>query len=203
MTYSLNNYLYNLPEELIAQHPCEPRDHSRLLVVERKSGHMYEMPFHELSDFLQSGDSLVFNDTKVMPSRLIGKRPKGGKAEVFLTKKLSEGMWEALVKPGKKMGIGSKVTFGDDFSCEVVDVLLDGQRIVHFDFKGNFEDALNLFGHVPLPPYMRREDIPEIDRLGYQTVYAQHTGSVAAPTAGLHFTEDLLRKLSTQGVAQD
>ena len=201
--FSLNNYLYDLPNELIARFPCEPRDASRLLVVERKTGQMHEMVFHELSDFLQQGDSLVFNDSKVLHARLIGSRSTGGKAEVFLSKRRPEGTWEALVKPGKKLGIGEKVNFGDGFSCEVVEILPEGLRIVHFDFKGQFDDALEQFGQVPLPPYMQREIIPELDKLRYQTVYAEHTGSVAAPTAGLHFTDDMLKKFKSKGVTQE
>lgn len=164
---------------------------------------MYEMPFHELTELLQKGDSLVFNDSKVIPSRLIGTRPGGGKAEVFLSKRRPDDTWEALVKPGKKLGIGKKIIFGDGFSCEVMDILPDGQRIVHFDFKGDIDEALEKFGHVPLPLYIRRADIPELDRLRYQTVYAQHPGSVAAPTAGLHFTERMLNKLENKGITAD
>lgn len=201
--YSLKHYLYDLPEELIAKFPCEPRDASRLLVVDRKTENMFEIPFYELSDFLNKEDSLVFNNSKVLPSRLIGTRQGGGKAEVFLIKRLPQGTWEALVKPGKKLGIGNRVTFGDGFSCEVTDLTPEGLRIVQFDFKGSIEEALEKFGHVPLPPYMRREDIPEIDKIRYQTVYAKHPGSVAAPTAGLHFSDDLLHKLDLKGVYKD
>lgn len=201
--YSLSQYLYDLPKELIAQYPCEPRDASRLLVIERKTGNMYEMLFRELYDFLQKGDSLAFNDTKVLPSRLIGIRPSGGKAEIFLSKRRPEGTWEALVKPGKKLGIGSKVLFGDGFACEIVDILADGIRVVHFDFKGNIDEAIEQFGHVPLPSYMHREAIPELDKARYQTVYAQNPGSVAAPAAGLHFTEELLQKLENKGISKE
>ena len=201
--FSLNSYLYDLPAELIAQYPIEPRDASRLLVVDRKTGKMEEMVFHELADFLQKGDSLVFNDTKVFPSRLIGSRPQGGKAEIFLTKRRPDGTWEALVKPGKKIGIGRKILFGDGFSCEVLGILPDGIRIIHLEFKGSLDEAIEQFGQVPLPPYMKREAIPELDKLRYQTVYAQEKGSQAAPTAGLHFTEQLLEKLESKGVTLD
>lgn len=198
--YSLNNYLYELPQELIAPFPCEPRDHSRLLVVEQKTGRFHEMVFHDLVDFLQTGDSLVFNDTKVFPSRLLGVRPTGGKAEIFLTKRLQNDTWESLVRPGKKIGIGSKVIFGDGFFCEVIDILPNGMRIVKLEFAGPLEEALEKFGHIPLPPYMQRAVIPEFDKIRYQTVYAQQSGSVAAPTAGLHFTEDMLEKLMNKGI---
>lgn len=200
--YSLHNYLYDLPEELIAKHPSDPRDASRLLVVERKTGQMHEMIFHELADFLNNGDSLVFNDSKVIPSRLIGMRPTGGKAEIFLSKRRPDGTWEALVKPGKKLGVGSRVLFGDGFACEIVEILPEGIRIVHFDFKGNIDEALEQFGQVPLPPYMQRV-ATELDKRSYQTVYAQYSGSVAAPTAGLHFTEGLLKKLENKGITTD
>lgn len=201
--YSLKHYLYDLPEELIAQYPCDPRDASRLLVIERKTGKMYEMVFRELYDLLQKGDSLVFNDTKVIPSRLIGTRASGGKSEVFLSKRRPEGTWEALVRPGKKLGIGSKIIFGDGFTCEVIEILPNGIRVVHFEFKGNVDEAIEQFGHIPLPPYMRRDAIPEIDKISYQTVYAQHPGSVAAPTAGLHFTEALLQRLEDKGISKE
>jgi S-adenosylmethionine:tRNA ribosyltransferase-isomerase len=202
--FSLSHYLYDLPNDLIARHPADPRDASRLLVVERKTGRMESMIFHELVDLLQKGDSLVFNDTKVFPSRLIGARSMGGKAEIFLIKQRQGNLWEALVKPGKKLGIGSKVTIGDGFSCEILDVLPNGIRLVHLDFKeGTIDEAIEKFGQIPLPPYMEREAIPELDKINYQTVYAQHTGSVAAPTAGLHFTENMLHRLGDKGVSID
>lgn len=201
--YSLQPYLYDLPEDLIAQYPCEPRDSSRLLIVERKTGQMQEIVFHELSDFLEKGDRLVFNDTKVFPSRLLGTRPSGGKAEVFLTKQRSDRTWEAMVKPGKKLVLGSKVVFGDGFSCEIIEILPNGLRVVHFDFNGDLSAALEKFGQIPLPPYMKRSAIPELDKVSYQTVYAQHSGSLAAPTAGLHFTDSLLNQLDRKGIIRE
>lgn len=201
--FSLESYLYNLPEDLIAQYPCAPRDRSKLMIVDRKTGRMEDHTFHDLVDILQHGDSIVFNNTKVLPARLIGSRLSGGKTEVFLVNKLPNGDWEALVKPGKKLPIGTKVIFGDGFSCEIIDVLLDGNRIVHFDCIGNFEEALHRFGQTPLPPYMKREVSPTLDNVSYQTVYAQHPGSVAAPTAGLHFTDEMIEKLNRKGILQD
>lgn len=198
--YSLDQYHYDLPQELIAQYGCEPRDQSRLLVVERKTGNMYEMVFRELTDFLQKQDSLIFNDTKVFPARLIGSRSGGGKAEVFLLRKRGEDTWEALVQPGKKLSIGSKVIFGDGLSCEILEILPEGIRIVNFNFKGDIDTALEKFGHVPLPQYIRRQDLPEIDKARYQTIYAMHSGSVAAPTAGLHFTEEMLKIFENKGI---
>lgn len=201
--YSLNSYFFDLPPELIAHFPCEKRDASRLLVVERQTGKLFEIPFFELTHFLEKGDSLVFNDTKVFPSRFIGNRPTGGKAEVFLLKKRSTKTWEALVKPGRKLGIGCRVIFGDGLSCEIRDILPDGHRVIEFNFKGNLEEALEKFGRIPLPLYIRRADIPEIDKERYQTIYARHSGSVAAPTAGLHFTSEMLVKLEEKGVLKD
>lgn len=201
--FALKSYLYDLPEDLIAQYPCHPRDASRLLVVERDTEKIYEMPFRELCHYLEKGDSLVFNNTKVIPSRLIGQRLSGGKAEVFLLKKISSNNWVALVRPGKKMGIGTRVYFGDGFFCEVIDIIANGQRLVHLEYSGCIEEALEKFGHVPLPHYMRRESINEIDKDRYQTVYAQYPGSVAAPTAGLHFTDEMLKHLIDKGVLID
>ncbi|MBN9378252.1 MAG: tRNA preQ1(34) S-adenosylmethionine ribosyltransferase-isomerase QueA [Chlamydiales bacterium 38-26] len=201
--FALTSYLYDLPEDLIAQYPCHPRDASRLLVVERDTEKIYEMPFKELCHYLEKGDSLVFNDTKVIPSRLIGQRLSGGKAEVFLLKKISSHQWEALVKPGKKMGIGTRVYFGDGFFCEVIDIHANGQRLVQLEYTGSIEEAIEKFGHVPLPYYMRRESLNEVDKERYQTVYAQNPGSVAAPTAGLHFTDEMVSHLVDKGVLID
>lgn len=200
--FSLKNYHYDLPEDLIAHHPCTPRDASRLLIVDRKTGRFEDHTFHDLMDILQEGDSLVFNNTKVFPARLIGTRSSGGKTEVFLTKKLPNDDWEALVKPGKKLPIGSKVIFGTDFFCEIIDVLEDGNRIVRFNNLESFDTALQKYGRIPLPPYMRR-DASETDKVSYQTVYAQQVGSVAAPTAGLHFTQKMLEKLHSMGISQE
>jgi S-adenosylmethionine:tRNA ribosyltransferase-isomerase len=198
--FSLDSYLYDLPEDLIAQRPCEPRDASRLMIVDRKSGNFSEIVFKELADFLNSDDTLIFNNTKVLPMRLIGERPTGGKAEVFLIKRVSANEWEALVKPGKKLPVGAKVIFNPQFHCEVVDVKLDGRRIVRLEHPGTIEETLNQYGHIPLPPYMKRESDASYDKERYQTVYAEHPGSAAAPTAGLHFTDALMRKMNDKGI---
>lgn len=199
--YSLSSYHFDLPKDLIAQQPCQPRDHSRLMIVERSKGSITEIPFFELPNFLDKGDSLVFNDTKVIPARLIGKRSTGGTAEVFLKEKREDGTWEALVKPGKKLGIGTQVFFSEDFSCEIMQELPEGSRLVQFAYEGDFEKALAKHGKIPLPQYIKREDV-QTDRVNYQTVYAKHPGAVAAPTAGLHFTNALLDQLKAKGVEQ-
>lgn len=200
--FSLSSYHYELPEDLIAQYPCNPRDSSRLMIIERSSGSISEVTFRDLIDLMEPQDSLVFNDSKVFPSRLIGYRKSGGKAEVFLTKKRNDGSWEALVRPGRKLLLGATVEFGENFSCEIIEILEGGGRVVRFSYEGDFEQALNLYAQIPLPLYIRREVDPSIDLNAYQTVYAENVGSVAAPTAGLHFTEELLARLKEKGVIQ-
>ncbi|MBS4168279.1 tRNA preQ1(34) S-adenosylmethionine ribosyltransferase-isomerase QueA [Parachlamydia sp. AcF125] len=198
--YQLSSYHFDLPPELIAQHPCYPRDHSRLMIVDRKAGSLSELPFYELPHLLQKGDKLIFNNTKVIPARLLGRRTTGGQAEVFLKTQRSEGVWEVLVKPGKQLGKGSKVVFSETFSCEVIEVLTGGARCVRFFYEGDFQQALEKHGKIPLPKYIKREPDTQEDGESYQTVYAAHPGAVAAPTAGLHFTQPLLEQLKTQGI---
>ena len=200
--FSLSSYHFDLPPELIAQHPCSPRDHSRLMIVDRKSGSINEMVFHELSNYLQSGDHLIFNDTKVLPVRLLGTRPTGGVAEIFLVRRLEEGIWEVLARPGRKLRIGAVVNFGENFSCEVIEILPDGNRHVRFSYEGDFEQALMKYGQMPLPHYIKREEASSVDLEDYQTVYAANPGAAAAPTAGLHFTRDVLQTLATKGINQ-
>lgn len=199
---ALASYQYELPHELIAQHPCEPRDSSRLMVVERASGSISEMVFRDLVDFLESGDRLVFNDTKVILARLYGKRAAGGKAELLLTERGEDGCWKVMAKPGKKLELGAKVHFSDRFSCEVIEVLSDGHRRVKFFYDGNFDQVLAMHGRIPLPPYIRGGADTAIDIVNYQTVFASEPGAVAAPTAGLHFTKGLLEQLQEKGVDQ-
>lgn len=200
--YTLSSYQYELPEELIAQYPCTPRDSSRLLVIDRKSGSFKEIVFRELTDFLQSGDSLVFNDTKVIPARLFGKRESGGFTEIFLVKKMSDTEWEVLSRPGRKLRVGSRVIFGDDFSCEVLETLTNGNKVVRFIFSGIFNDFVEKYGRMPLPQYIKRDVEEEIDKDRYQTIYAANPGAFAAPTAGLHFSENMLNTLIENGVDQ-
>jgi S-adenosylmethionine:tRNA ribosyltransferase-isomerase len=200
--FSLDAYQYELPQELIAQTPCQPRDSSRLMVIDRKAESFSEIPFRELANFLQKGDSLVFNDTRVIPARLIGTRPGGGQTEIFLLKRHSLNTWEALSRPGRKLKPGTTVRFGENFSCDIVEDLLNGIKLVQFQWEGIFEEALERYGRIPLPHYIHREDDFEGDEAHYQTVYAAHLGSVAAPTAGLHFTHRLMDEMRQKGVSQ-
>lgn len=189
---------YNLPEELIAQHPADKRDFSRLMVVDRKTGQREDKRFYDIIDYLNEGDLLVMNDTRVIPARLFGHRPeKEEKIEVFLLENIEKDKWEVLVKPGKKMKIGTKCIFSDELSLEVIDIKEDGNRVVEFSYEGIFQEILDKLGNMPLPPYIK-EKLKDKER--YQTVYSKNPGSVAAPTAGLHFTKDLLKKIEDKGV---
>lgn len=203
--YSLSTYHYDLPKELIAQYPSTPRDQSRLMVVERSSGCISEMKFRDLQTFLQTGDRLIFNNTKVFPSRLLGKRLSGGKTEIFLVKKQpsqNKETWEVLSCPAKKLSIGAQVYFSETFFCEIVEQLANGNKVVEFHYEGSFDEKLSQYGQMPLPHYIRRQVEDSRDKERYQTVYATQPGSLAAPTAGLHFTTDLLNSLSQKGVEQ-
>ncbi|MDR3592935.1 MAG: tRNA preQ1(34) S-adenosylmethionine ribosyltransferase-isomerase QueA [Negativicutes bacterium] len=194
----LSDFDYHLPEELIAQHPAPVRDHSRLLLLGRVSGAVDHRRFYDLPEYLASGDTLVFNDTRVIPARLIGsKEGSGGKVEVFLLHRLDGDRWETLVKPGRKLRPGTRVTFSDELGCEILDVTDFGGRIVRFLYDGIFEEILDRLGETPLPPYIHTK-LADSER--YQTVYARTRGSAAAPTAGLHFTPELLDKLKKRGV---
>ena len=194
----LSDFDYNLPEELIAQTPCQQRDHSRLMVLNRKDKSISHKHFYDLKQYLKKGDTLVFNDTKVIPARLIGHRAKtGGKVEVFLLRRTEGNRWETLVKPGKKAQIGNIIEFSDELSCEVIDHTNFGGRIVEFKYDGIFEEILDRLGETPLPPYIHEK---LADKNRYQTVYARENGSAAAPTAGLHFTKELLAEIKDMGV---
>lgn len=189
---------YYLPEELIAQHPADKRDFSRLMVVDRKTGQREDKHFYDIIDYLNEGDLLVMNDTRVIPARLFGHREgKEEEIEVFLLENIEKDKWEVLVRPGKKMKIGTKCIFSDELSLEVVDIKEDGNRIVEFSYEGIFQEILDRLGNMPLPPYIK-EKLKDKER--YQTVYSKNPGSVAAPTAGLHFTKELLRKIEEKGV---
>ena len=189
---------YYLPEELIAQHPADKRDFSRLMVVDRKTGQREDKHFYDIIDYLNEGDLLVMNDTRVIPARLFGHREgKEEEIEVFLLENIEKDKWEVLVRPGKKMKIGTKCIFSDELCLEVVDIKEDGNRIVEFSYEGIFQEILDRLGNMPLPPYIK-EKLKDKER--YQTVYSKNPGSVAAPTAGLHFTKELLKKIEEKGV---
>ncbi|MBQ0108542.1 MAG: S-adenosylmethionine:tRNA ribosyltransferase-isomerase, partial [Phascolarctobacterium sp.] len=187
---------YDLPKELIAQHPMEPRDHSRLLVLDKDTGVIQHRHFYDLPEYLRPGDLLVFNDTRVIPARLYGKKDTGANVEVLLLTRKNTTDWEALVRPGKKLQIGAKIKFSDELSCTIVDHTDFGGRVVRFEFDGVFEEILDRIGETPLPPYITA---PLEDKERYQTVYNRERGSAAAPTAGLHFTQKLLRKIREMG----
>lgn len=189
---------YYLPEELIAQHPSAKRDEARMMVLDRKCGKTCDKYFYDIIDYLKEGDVLVMNDTRVIPARLFGSRPgKSEKIEVFLLNNTEGAKWEVLVRPGKKMKIGTEVVFSDELSCKVIDIKDDGNRIVEFYFEGIFNEILDRLGNMPLPPYIKEK---LKDNEDYQTVYAKNPGSVAAPTAGLHFTKDLLKRIEEKGI---
>lgn len=197
---NVTDFDYDLPVELIAQHPADKRDESRLLVVDRENNKVYHKKFYEIIDFLEAGDCLVLNNSKVLPARLFGIKEKtGAKIEFLLTKKVDEDLWETMVRPGKRLKPGDKVAFAEDFSAEIVSDGAGGTKIAKFKYDGIFMERLEEIGAMPLPPYIERPaDTKDRDR--YQTVYAENDGSVAAPTAGLHFTKELLKKIEDKGV---
>ncbi|MGM9615633.1 MAG: tRNA preQ1(34) S-adenosylmethionine ribosyltransferase-isomerase QueA [Oscillospiraceae bacterium] len=193
-----SDFMYDLPEELIAQTPAEKRDSSRLMVLDKQTGEIEHRHFYDLPTYLRPGDCLVLNDSRVIPARLFGTRPTGGAVEVVLLKDLGEGRWECLSRPGKKMRPGTEVTFGDgELTAVVEEVCPDGNRILRFSYEGIFLEILEHLGHMPLPPYIKAQ-LDDPNR--YQTVYAREPGSAAAPTAGLHFTNELLDSIRAMGV---
>ena len=193
-----HDFFYDLPEELIAQTPLEKRDTSRLMVLDRNSGTVAHRHFYDILEYLQPGDCLVMNDSRVLSARLLGHRPTGGAVEVLLLRDLGDKKWECLCKPGKKMQVGSEVIFGDgELSAVVTEVRDDGNRVVEFQYEGIFLEVLERLGKMPLPPYIKAE-LQDQER--YQTVYSKEVGSAAAPTAGLHFTNELLEKIRQKGV---
>ena len=193
------DFYFDLPEELIAQDPLEDRSSSRLLVLDKEHGRVEHHVFREIIDYLQEGDCLVINDTKVIPARLIGSKiGTDAKIEVLLLKRKENDVWETLVKPGKKAKVGTRISFGDGLLVgEVVDIVEEGNRLIHFEYEGIFEEILDQLGQMPLPPYITHQ---LEDKNRYQTVYAKHSGSAAAPTAGLHFTPELLKEIEEKGV---
>lgn len=194
-----SDFYFDLPQELIAQDPLEDRSASRLLVLDRKTGAVEHHTFREITNYVRSGDCLVLNNTKVIPARLMGvKEDTGAAIEVLLLKRRDSDVWETLVKPGKKARPGAKIVFGDGcLRAEVLDVVEEGNRLLRFDYEGIFEEVLDRLGEMPLPPYITHK---LQDKNRYQTVYAKYEGSAAAPTAGLHFTEELLAQIEEMGV---
>lgn len=194
-----SDFYYDLPEELIAQTPLERRDASRLMVLDRQTGEVTHRHFYDIVEYLQPGDCLVMNDSRVLPARLMGHRPTGGVVEVLLLRDLGDKCWECLCKPGRKMQPGNQVIFGDgELTATVREVREDGNRVVEFHYEGIFLEILERLGKMPLPPYIKSE-LKDQER--YQTVYSREVGSAAAPTAGLHFTQELLDKIRAKGVS--
>lgn len=192
------DFNYLLPEEMIAQFPLKDRDYSKLLVLDKKSGNIEHKHFYDICEYFNAGDVLVLNDTRVLPARIFGNRPKKEeKIEVLLLSKQSDDIWECLVRPGKKMKIGTIIEFSNILKGEVLDITESGERIIKFTYDGIFENILDEVGIIPLPPYIH-EKLEDKER--YQTIYSKYKGSVAAPTAGLHFTEELLKKIREKGV---
>ncbi len=204
----LSDFDYNLPPSLIAQYPAERRENARLLVLNRQDGSMAHKHFYNVLKYLKAGDALIMNDTRVTPSRLMGHREDtGGKVEMLLLSELKEGRWEALIKPHKNGLLGRTILFGKgDLRGEVLELKQGGKSTIRLNCRGELKEKLRLYGRIPLPPYIKRETGPgfekteALDRERYQTVLARHEGSVAAPTAGLHFSEELLGNLSDQGI---
>ena len=194
-----SDFYYDLPEELIAQDPLENRSDSRLMVLDKETGAVSHHVFREIVDYLNPGDCLVINDTKVIPARLIGEREgTGAKIEVLLLKRKTGDVWETLVKPGRKAKPGTRIQFGGGLLVgEVMDIVDEGNRLIRFEFEGIFEEILDQLGQMPLPPYITHQ-LKDKDR--YNTVYATHSGSAAAPTAGLHFTPELLKTIEEKGI---
>lgn len=198
-TMKTSDFYFDLPQELIAQDPLEDRASSRLLMLDKKTGKTAHHIFHEIGNYLQPGDCLVLNNTKVIPARLLGiKEDTGAAVEVLLLKRRENDIWEALVKPGKKLRPGAKIVFGDGvLHAEILEVVQEGNRLVQFSYEGIFEEVLDKLGEMPLPPYITHK-LQNKNR--YQTVYAKYEGSAAAPTAGLHFTKQLLKEMEEKGI---
>ncbi len=195
----VSEFNYVLPEELIAQHPYDKRDEARLMMLNKKDQTIEHKVFKDVIDYLEPGDCLVINNTKVIPARLYGKKDTGANVEFLLLKRIEGDIWEAMVRPGGKLKPGAKVTFGEGLlNAEILDVLEGGNRKVKFEYKGIFNEILDQIGLMPLPPYIT--EATREDNKKYQTVYAKYDGSAAAPTAGLHFTEELLEKIKEKGI---
>lgn len=192
-----SDFYYDLPKELIAQHPSDRRDHSRMLVLDRGNGNFEHRHFFDITEYLRPGDCLVMNNSRVIPARLFGSTEKGYPVEIVLLRDAGDDCWEILTRPGKKCRIGVKLFFGELLSGEITDIVEGGNRIIRFSYKGVFNEILDKLGQVPLPPYIT-ERLEDPER--YQTVYSKTPGSAAAPTAGLHFTNELLERINAMGV---
>lgn len=196
----LSDFKYNLPEKLIAQYPSEKRDEARLMVLNRSDESVEERQFSDVHEYIEKGDCLVVNETKVFPARLMGTKDKtDAQVEIFLLRELENNMWEVLVRPARKVRVGNRLRIGDDLECDVIDNTVSGGRVVRFFFDGDFFEIVEKLGKSPLPPYIKRDPEP-MDKERYQTVYAKERGAVAAPTAGLHFTSKLIQKCKKKGV---
>ena len=196
----LSNFKYTIPEELIAQYPKVPRDSSRLMVLNRQDGKFEHNEFKNIIDFLNDGDCLVINETKVFSARLIGIKEKTeAEVEIFLLRELENNLWEVLVNPARKVRIGNRLIVNESITCDVLDNTVSGGRVIRFDYTGDFFDVIEKIGQAPLPPYITRDSEPN-DKDQYQTVYAKSRGAVAAPTAGLHFTNELLELIKAKRV---
>ena len=196
----LSDFDYNLPPEMIAQHAAEPRDSSRMMVLRRGTGRVTHHGFRDLPGFLELGDLLVLNDTRVIPARLLGRRSSGGRIKVLLLHRIEGDTWRCMVNPGRKVRPGDTIVFSDELTGEVVDRTEGGTRAIRFESDCDFDAVLQRTGITPLPPYIRRDEPEEGDRERYQTIYAERPGAVAAPTAGLHFTERVFDELAERGV---
>lgn len=195
----LSDFKYHLPERMIAQYPARKRDKSRLLVLDRAKHTIEERIFTDIVEYLEPKDCLVVNETRVFPARLMGTKDKtDAKVEIFLLRQLEAGLWEVLVKPARKVRVGNRLSVGRELACDVIDNTVSGGRVVRFNYNDDFFEIVERIGQSPLPPYVRREPEP-LDKERYQTVYARVRGAVAAPTAGLHFTKELLKKIEKQG----
>lgn len=194
-----SDFYYDLPKELIAQTPIEPRDHSRLMVLDRRTGEVEHKHFYDIVDYLNPGDCLILNDSRVLPARIYGiKEGTGARVEFLLLTRREGDVWEVLTKPGKRAKPGMRYVFGDGLlKCEILEIIEDGNRLVRFEYEGNFYEVLDQIGQMPLPPYIT-EKLKDKER--YQTVYSRELGSAAAPTAGLHFTPELLERVKAKGV---
>ncbi|RIK71986.1 tRNA preQ1(34) S-adenosylmethionine ribosyltransferase-isomerase QueA, partial [candidate division KSB1 bacterium] len=195
----LSDFKINIPEKLVAQYPEKKRDKSKLMVIDREKKSIEEKVFSDIADYFGPDDCLVINETKVFPARLIGTKDKTeAKVEIFLLRQLENGLWEVLVRPARKVRVGNRLSVGRDLACDVIDNTVSGGRVVRFNFNGDFFEIVEKLGQSPLPPYVKRSPEP-LDKERYQTVYANIRGAVAAPTAGLHFTKDLLKKIANKG----